>query len=88
MSANAEPNPERATNNRETELKQATDLAILACGGDLRASIQALIVANQYLEERNRQLSAYISVGFMRSQIEADNEFEDELQTDLNNGPA
>jgi hypothetical protein len=51
MPANVERAPEQETNNAETELEQATDLAILACGGDLRASIQALIVANQYLEE-------------------------------------
>jgi len=88
MPANVERAPEQESNNAETELEQATDLAILACGGDLRASIQALIVANQYLEERNRQLSAYISTGFVRSQIKADNEFEDGLQTDLNNGRA
>lgn len=52
----------------ETELEQATDPAILACGGDLRATIQSLIVANQYLEERNRQ---------------PDHEFEDSLKAEL-----
>lgn len=67
----------------ETELEQATDLAILACGGDLRATIQSLIVANQYLEERNRQLAACLSVGFVRSQLKADNAFEDSLKADL-----
>jgi len=67
----------------ETELEQATDLAILACGGDLRATIQSLIVANQYLEERNRQLAACLSVGFVRSQINPDNAFEDSLKADL-----
>jgi len=55
----------------------------LACDGDLRATIQSLIVANQYLEERNRQLAACLSVGFVRSQLKADNEFEDNLKADL-----
>ena len=78
---------ERAA-DAETELEQATDLAILACGGELRSAIQSLFVSNLYLVERNLQLSAYISTGFVRSQIKADNEFEDGLQTDLNNGRA
>lgn len=67
----------------DTKLEQAIDLAILACGGDLRATVQSLIVANQYLEERNRQLAACLSVGFVRSQLQPDNEFEDGLKVDL-----
>jgi len=31
-------------------LEAAVDQAIAACGGDLRATIRALIVANDYLE--------------------------------------
>ena len=32
------------------ELETAVDQAISACGGDMRATIRALIVANEYLE--------------------------------------
>ena len=32
------------------ELEAAVDQAIATCGGDLRSTIRALIVANEYLE--------------------------------------
>ena len=32
------------------ELEVAVDEAIAACGGDMRSTIRALIVANEYLE--------------------------------------
>jgi hypothetical protein len=47
MSSQSLPNPE------DSGLEAAVDQAIAACGGDLRATIRALIVANEYLETRS-----------------------------------
>ena len=78
------PNAQRAVRTSEdAELEQATNEAIAACDGDLRGAIQALLIANEYLEQRNRELAAYISVGFVRGQLPANNVFEDGLKTDL-----
>jgi hypothetical protein len=46
MSANAEPNPQ----SDPDALEAATDQVIAACDGDVRAAVQALIVANGLLE--------------------------------------
>ena len=55
MSATPEPNPQSETER----LDAATDQAIAACGGDLRSTIRALILANEFLEyEMERQVSA------------------------------
>jgi hypothetical protein len=79
MSALPQPDP-LAESDR---LDLAADQAITACDGDMRSAIRALIIANEYLEYRNRELSQYISVGFVRGQISADNKFEDSLKDDL-----
>ena len=36
-------------------LEAATDQAIAACGGDVRAAVKALIVANEFLESEARK---------------------------------
>ncbi len=46
MSALPEPNPQ----SELERLEAATDHAIAACDGDLRATIRALILANEFLE--------------------------------------
>jgi hypothetical protein len=62
MKAQPEPTPEAtqsADQQAEAErLERATDEAVAACGGDLRATITALIVAIEFLEaEMERQVS-------------------------------
>ncbi|WP_091892219.1 hypothetical protein [Bradyrhizobium sp. Rc2d] len=47
----------------ESGLEAAVDEAIAACGGDMRATIRALIVANEFLE---KELETQVSRGFMR----------------------
>jgi hypothetical protein len=42
MSANPQPEIDR--------LEQATDQAIAACGGDVRAALKAMILANEQLQ--------------------------------------
>lgn len=46
MSALPEPNPQSDADQLET----AVDQAIVACGGDARATTRALILANELLE--------------------------------------
>jgi hypothetical protein len=44
-------------------LDMATDEAIAACGGDMRSTIRALILANEFLEF---ELQTQVSRGFTR----------------------
>jgi hypothetical protein len=53
MSANPQPEPDR--------LEVATDEAIAACGGDVRAAVTALIVANEFLESEVCELMQAVS---------------------------
>jgi hypothetical protein len=58
----AEASP--ADSQSESErLDAATDQAIAACGGDLRSTIRALILANEFLEY---ELQTKVSQGYMR----------------------
>ena len=43
--------------------EQACDQAIAMCDGNLRSTIKALIMANEYLEAELRELQAAISSG-------------------------
>jgi hypothetical protein len=47
-------------------LDAAVDAAIAACGGDTRAAVRALIVANNYLEAEVKRLAEAVSSGFTR----------------------
>ena len=51
MSSETQPNAQDAD-----ELETAIDQAITVCGGDLRATIRALIVANNCLESEVNEL--------------------------------
>jgi hypothetical protein len=52
------------------ELQAAIDQAIAACDGDLRATIGALIVANNYLESEVEELMKAVSRAFVRGRFE------------------
>jgi hypothetical protein len=54
----------------DCELESAIDQAIAACGGDLRATIGALIVANDYLESEVEELMKAVSRAFVRGRFE------------------
>jgi hypothetical protein len=66
---NAQPEPmleasRSADLHAEAErLERATDEAIAACSGDLRATVTALIVAVEFLEE---EMERQVSHGFRR----------------------
>jgi hypothetical protein len=50
-------------------LEAAVDEAIDACGGDLRATIRALIVANDYLETEVTELMKAVSRAYGRGRF-------------------
>jgi hypothetical protein len=51
-------------------LEVATDEAITACDGNARDAVKALIVANEFLEGRVRELQATVSNGYARGKFE------------------
>jgi hypothetical protein len=51
------------------ELETAVDQAISACGGDLRATVRALIVANEYLETEVGELMKAVSHAYARGRF-------------------
>jgi len=52
-------------------LETAVDQAISACGGDTRATIRALIVANEYLETEVGELMKAVSRAYARGRFNA-----------------
>ncbi len=50
-------------------LEQAVEQAIAACGGDLRATIRALIVANNYLEGEVGELMKAVARAHVRGRF-------------------
>ena len=53
------------------ELETAVDQAISACGGNMRATIRALIVANEYLESEAAELMKAVSRAYARGRFSA-----------------
>jgi hypothetical protein len=51
-----------------SELEAAIDHAIAACDGDLRETIGALIVANNFLETEVEELMKAVSHAYLRKQ--------------------
>ena len=64
MSSDPQPNAEDVD-----ELEADIDLAIAACDGDLRATIRALIVANNYLESEVGELMRAVSHAYVRGRF-------------------
>ena len=64
MSASSEPKIEEGEG-----LETSVDQAIAACGGDLRSTIRALIVANQYLESEVSELMKAVSHAYARGRF-------------------
>jgi hypothetical protein len=65
MSDSPQPNPQSELD----ALEIATDQAIAACDGDLRATVQALIVANGLLEAELNDVYAAASKGYARGRV-------------------
>ena len=66
MSSHPQSRPEQ-----DDELEAAVDQAIAACDGDLRATIRALIVANDYLETEVGELMKAVSRAYVRGRFRA-----------------
>jgi hypothetical protein len=66
MRSSPEPDPAE-----ESELEAAVDQAIAACDGDLRATIRALIVANNFLESEVGELMKAVSHAYTRGRFQA-----------------
>jgi hypothetical protein len=65
------PSSSQADSIEESELEIATDQAIAACDGDLRATIRALIVANNFLESEVGELMKAVSHAYARGRFHA-----------------
>ena len=65
MSSQRQPN-----DTDDTGLEEAVEQAIAACGGDLRATIRALIVANNYLEDEVAELMKAVSHAYTRGRFQ------------------
>ena len=61
------PRPDPA---EDSELEAAVDQAIAACAGDLRATIRALIVANNFLESEVGELMKAVSHAYTRGRFQ------------------
>lgn len=68
MSSPAQPNTEQGAQQPDG-LEAAVDQAISACGGDLRSTIRALIVANEYLEQEVTELMKAVSRAYARGRF-------------------
>ena len=65
MSSGSQPNPQDAS-----ELEAAVDQAIAACDGDMRSTIRALMVANEYLEAEVGELMKAVSHAYVRGRFQ------------------
>lgn len=56
-------------NDQDDGLEAAVDQAIAACGGDTRAAVRALIVANNFLESEIAELKKAVSHAYTRGRF-------------------
>lgn len=59
----------RANIQDDDGLEAAVDQAISACGGDMRSTVRALIVANEYLENEVSELMKAVSRAYARGRF-------------------
>jgi hypothetical protein len=64
------PSQRQPNDTDDTGLEKAVDQAIAACGGDLRATIRALIVANNYLADEVAELMKAVSHAYARGRFQ------------------
>jgi hypothetical protein len=64
MSSSSQP-----TTEPNDGLETAVDQAISACGGDMRATVRTLIVANEYLETEVGELMKAVSHAYARGRF-------------------
>jgi hypothetical protein len=64
------PSSPQANTEDDDGLETAVDQAIAACGGDMRSTIRALIVANDYLENEVSELMKAVSHAYARGRFQ------------------
>jgi hypothetical protein len=64
MPSSSQPNAQDAD-----ALEVAVDQAIAACDGDMRSTVRALIVANEYLESEVTELMKAVSHAYVRGRF-------------------
>ncbi|MFY9954485.1 hypothetical protein [Bradyrhizobium sp.] len=69
MSSKSLPNAPR-DHELDYGLEAAIDQAIAACGGDMRSTIRALIVANEYLESEVCELMKAVSQAYAHGRFQ------------------
>jgi hypothetical protein len=62
--------PKSQPSSKPDRLEAATYQAIVACGGNARDAVKALILANELLEVEATQLRAAVSNGYARGKFE------------------
>ena len=55
--------------NAADELERDVDQAIALCGGDMRAALRAMLLANAFLDAEVQQLTRAVSLGFTRGEM-------------------
>ena len=58
--------PQDAPAEETDKYEEAVDQAIAACRGDARATVKALLIVNEFLEQEFERLSAQVSNGYSR----------------------
>jgi hypothetical protein len=73
MSSSSQPNApgdDGLDNGLDDGLEAAVDQSIAACGGDMRSTIRALLVANEYLESEVGELMKAVSHAYARGRFQ------------------
>ena len=70
MSSSSSSSSSQPETEPDDGLEAAVDQAISACGGDLRATIRAQIVANDYLESEVSELMKAVSHAYARGRFQ------------------
>jgi hypothetical protein len=60
---------EQSNTGEDDGLETSVDQAIAACGGDMRSTIRALIVANEYLESEVGELMKAVAHAYARGRF-------------------
>ena len=55
--------------NAADQLERDVDQAIALCGGDMRAALRAMLLANAFLEVEIERLTRAVSIGFTRRKM-------------------
>ena len=55
--------------NAADQLERDVDQAIALCGGDVRTALQAMLLANAFLEAEIERLTRAVSIGFTRGKM-------------------